>query len=220
MGAGPAGLMLSHLLSLQGIESIVIELQSRAYCEQRVRAGLLEQTSVDLLVESGVGGRLQREALVHHGIELCFNRSRHRIDLFELTGRTVTIYGQQEVVKDLIAARLNAGGQLLFEAEAVGFDRLPGPKPVIRFQKDGELHEIHLRLHCRLRRISWCLPLIHPRGCAYNVRAGLSLWLAGNSRRGCSRLQRAGLRESRARLRSSHHALAGPQPALLAMRSR
>jgi p-hydroxybenzoate 3-monooxygenase len=134
--------MLSHLLHLRGIESIVIESQSRAYCEQRVRAGLLEQGSVDLLVESGAGERLQREALVHHGIELCFNRCRHRINLFELTGRTVTIYGQQEVVKDLIDARLNTGGQLLFEAEAVGFDRLKGPKPVIRFQKDGELHEI------------------------------------------------------------------------------
>jgi len=134
--------MLAHLLHLQGIGSIVIESQTRAYCEQRVRAGLLEQASVDLLVESGAGERLQREALVHHGIELCFNRCRHRINLFELTGRTVAIYGQQEVVKDLIAARLNAGGQLLFEAEAVGFDRLPGPKPVIRFQKDGELHEI------------------------------------------------------------------------------
>jgi p-hydroxybenzoate 3-monooxygenase len=142
VGAGPAGLMLSHLLHLRGIESIVIESQSRAYCEQRVRAGLLEQASVDLLVESGLGQRLQREALVHHGIELCFNRCRHRIDLFELTGRTVTIYGQQEVVKDLIKARLNARGKLIFEAEAVEFDQLPGPKPVIRFQKDGELHEI------------------------------------------------------------------------------
>src|SRR6202022_1683166 len=96
VGAGPAGLMLSHLLHLRGIESIVIESQSRAYCEQRVRAGLLEQASVDLLVESGAGERLQREALVHHGIELCFSGSRHRIDLFELTGRRVTIYGQQE----------------------------------------------------------------------------------------------------------------------------
>jgi p-hydroxybenzoate 3-monooxygenase len=134
--------MLSHLLHLQGIESIVIESQSRAYCEQRVRAGLLEQASVDLLVESGLGERLRREALVHHGIELCFSGCRHRVDLHELTGRTVTIYGQQEVVKDLIAARLNTGGQVLFEAEAVGFDRLAGPKPVIHFQKDGELQEI------------------------------------------------------------------------------
>ena len=142
VGAGPAGLLLSHLLHLQGIESIVIEAQSRSYCEQRFRAGLLEQSSVDLLVNSGVGERLQREALVHHGIELCFNRRRHRIDLFDLCGRTVAIYGQQEVIKDLIQARLSAKAQLLFEAEATTLDHLPGPKPVIRFRTKGELNEI------------------------------------------------------------------------------
>ena len=142
MGAGPAGLLLSHLLHLQGIESIVIESQTRAYCEQRVRAGLLEQGSVDLLVQSGAGERLKREALVHEGIELCFNQRRHRIDLFELTGRKVTIYGQQEVVKDLINARLNAAGQLIFEAEAIGFNDSPGRKPSIRFRQDGEIREI------------------------------------------------------------------------------
>ncbi len=134
--------MLSHLLHLEGIESVVIEAQSRTYCEQRVRAGLLEQASVDLLIESGAGERLKHEALVHQGIELCFNRRRHRIDLFNLTGRTVTIYGQQEVVKDLIQARFQAQGQLLFDAEAVALDHITGAKPVIRFRKDGELHEI------------------------------------------------------------------------------
>lgn len=142
VGAGPAGLLLSHLLHLQGIESIVIEAQSQAYCEQRLRAGLLEQSSVDLLVDSGVGGRLQREALVHKGIELCFSGRRHRIDLFDLCGRTVAIYGQQEAVKDLIQARLNASGQLLFEAEATALDELQGPRPVIQFRKNGDPQEI------------------------------------------------------------------------------
>lgn len=142
VGAGPAGLLLSHLLHLDGIDSIVIEAQSRTYCEQRVRAGLLEQSSVDLLIETGLGERLKREALVHEGIELCFNAHRHRIDLFDLTGRKVAIYGQQEVVKDMICARLNAGGQLLFEAEAVELEQLAGPKPVIRFRENGELREI------------------------------------------------------------------------------
>jgi len=142
VGAGPAGLMLSHLLHLEGIESVVIESQSRTYCEQRVRAGLLEQASVDLLVQSGAGERLRREALVHEGIELCFNHRRHRIDLFELTGRKVTIYGQQEVVKDLIQARLNAGGQLLFESEAIGFDDPLSAEPVIRYRKDGDVREV------------------------------------------------------------------------------
>src|SRR5579859_1190435 len=110
IGAGPAGLMLSHLLQRQGIESIVIESRSRTYCEERVRAGVLEQGTVDLLIETGLGDRLKREGLVHHGIELRFNRRRHRINMFDLTGgRAITVYGQQEVIKDLVQARVNAG---------------------------------------------------------------------------------------------------------------
>src|SRR5262245_48017290 len=109
VGAGPAGLMLSHLLHLRGIESIVLENRSRQYIEERIRAGLLEQGTVDLMVESGVGERLQRESLVHHGIQLRFGGRGHRIDLSGLTGgRTVTIYAQHEVVKDLVKARLAA----------------------------------------------------------------------------------------------------------------
>src|SRR5215470_9449176 len=104
VGAGPAGLLLS------GIESVVLELRSREYCERRVRAGVLEQGTVDLLTECGVGDRMQREGLVHHGIELRFGGRGHRIDFPALTGgRAITVYGQQEVVKDLIAARLAAG---------------------------------------------------------------------------------------------------------------
>ncbi|MBV9294370.1 MAG: FAD-dependent monooxygenase, partial [Acidobacteriaceae bacterium] len=127
VGAGPAGLLLSHLLHLRGIESVILEAKSRQYAEERVRAGVLEQGSVDLLNQSGVGERMNREGLVHHGIELLFNRKRHRIDFHELTnGRSITVYGQQEIVKDLIRARLAAGGQILWEADAVtpsDFDR-------------------------------------------------------------------------------------------------
>ena len=105
VGAGPAGLMLSHLLQRQGIESIVIESRTRSHCEERVRAGVLEQGTVDLLTETGLGERLRREGLIHHGIELRFNRRRHRINMFDLTGgRAITVYGQQEVIKDLIKA--------------------------------------------------------------------------------------------------------------------
>ena len=115
VGAGPAGLLLSHLLHLEGIESVVVENRSRDYVEHRVRAGVLEQGSVDLLKQAGVGERLQREGLVHRGIELRFGGAGHRIDFPELTGgRSITVYGQQEVVKDLIAARLAAAGQVLF----------------------------------------------------------------------------------------------------------
>ena len=117
VGAGPAGLLLSHLLLRDGIESVVIESRSREYAEHRVRAGVLEQGSVDVLVECGLGDRMRREGLVHRGIELRFGGRGHRLDLAELTGgRSITVYGQQEVVKDLIAARIAAGGEIHFDA--------------------------------------------------------------------------------------------------------
>jgi p-hydroxybenzoate 3-monooxygenase len=137
IGAGPAGLMLSHLLHLQGIESVVLETRSRQYIEQRIRAGVLEQGTVDLLVQSGVGARLQREGLVHHGIELRFNGAGHRIDFADLTGgKSITIYAQHEVIKDLVAARMAAGAKIFFEAEATGVDGLED-HPKIRFQHAG-----------------------------------------------------------------------------------
>src|SRR6266481_4767691 len=110
VGAGPAGLVLSHLLARGGVESVVLEAHRRDYVERRTRAGVLEQGTVDLLIETGVGERLQRECLTHHGIALRFNRQSHRIDFSDLTGgKTVTIYAQQEVIKDLVLARLKAG---------------------------------------------------------------------------------------------------------------
>ena len=144
VGAGPAGLLLSHLLHLEGIESVVIESRGRDYVEQRVRAGVLEQGSVDLLVRAGVGERLRREGLVHHGIELRFGGRGHRIDMTELTGgRCITVYGQQEVVKDLIRARLDAGGQVLFDASEVSVHALESTRPRIRFRRGGEEAELH-----------------------------------------------------------------------------
>ena len=135
VGAGPAGLVLSHLLARQGVESIVLESRSRDYVEKRVRAGVLEQGTVDLLCASGVGDRLRREGLVHHGIELRFDGQGHRVPLSDLTGgRAITVYGQQEVVKDLIRARLDAGGQVLFEAEALGVDDLTSESPRVRYR--------------------------------------------------------------------------------------
>jgi p-hydroxybenzoate 3-monooxygenase len=142
VGAGPAGLVLAHLLHLQGIESVVLEARSREYLEQRVRAGLLEQGSVDLLVGSGAGERLQRESLTHDGIVIRFDGRRHRIDLAELTGRRVTIYGQQEVVKDLIGLRLDAGLPLLFEVDAVSLHDLESDAARIRFRHAGADEEI------------------------------------------------------------------------------
>jgi len=122
IGAGPAGLMLAHLLHQAGIDTVVIESRSRAYVEGRVRAGVLEHQTAALLEESGIGERMRREGLVHRGIELQFGEERRRIDFEELTGKNVTVYGQQEVVKDLIGARLASKLDLRFEREVVGID--------------------------------------------------------------------------------------------------
>ena len=143
VGAGPAGLLLAHLLHLQGIESVIVETRPRKYIEERIRAGVLEQGTVDLLVETGVGDRLKREGLIHHGIELRFNRRGHRINMFELTGgKAITIYAQHEVVKDLVGARLAAGGQIFFEAADVSVDGFNGTAPSIRFATEGKTREL------------------------------------------------------------------------------
>ncbi len=137
VGAGPAGLMLARLLHLQGISSIILESRSRPYVETRVRAGLLEQGSVDLINETGMGDRLRRECLPHDGIELLFNGERHRVNMQELIGRRVYIYGQQEAVKDMIAVNLAAGVPIHFEAEAVAFEGVDSERPTIRYRHGG-----------------------------------------------------------------------------------
>jgi len=143
VGAGPAGLLLAHLLHRAGIESVVVEIRSREYAEHRVRAGVLEQGTVDVLTENGVGARLRREGLVHHGIELRFAGSGHRIDLTELSGgRSITVYGQQEVVKDLIAARLAAGAPLHFEASDVRIADFDTDRPRVTFRHAGREHAL------------------------------------------------------------------------------
>jgi p-hydroxybenzoate 3-monooxygenase len=119
IGAGPAGLLLSHLLHLQGIESVVLERKDRKYVEARVRAGVLEHGTAETLREAGVGKRMDADGMPHEGTELRFARTGHRIDFVELTGRSIMVYGQQEVVKDLIAARLEAGGDVRFETDDV-----------------------------------------------------------------------------------------------------
>src|ERR1043166_7746320 len=137
-GAGPAGLLLAHLRDRAGVHCVVLEAKSRAYCEERQRAGLLEQGTVDLLNDLGVGERLAREGLVHHGLALRFAGVSHRIPLSDLTdGKSVVIYGQTEVVKDLIAARLAQGRDIRFEAEAVALEGLDTSSPVIRFREHG-----------------------------------------------------------------------------------
>jgi p-hydroxybenzoate 3-monooxygenase len=138
VGAGPAGLTLARLLEREGIESVVLEDRSRHYVEHRIRAGVLEQGTADLLVEAGVGDRLRSEGIVHHGIELQFAGERHRIPLSDLTGgRSIVVYGQTEIVKDLVGARLAAGAPLLFEVEDVSLSDLETDRPRLAFRHDG-----------------------------------------------------------------------------------
>ncbi len=142
IGAGPAGLMLSLLLHRAGISSVIIENRSRQYVEARVRAGVLEHWTTELMSELGVGERLRKEGLVHEGIDIGINGERRRIDFKALVNKTITIYGQQEVVKDLIAARLAQGGEIEFEVSDTSVDRLDSERPIIRYKKNGEPKEI------------------------------------------------------------------------------
>jgi p-hydroxybenzoate 3-monooxygenase len=142
VGAGPAGLLLSQLLSLEGIATVTLELRSLEYCLGRVRAGVLEHEVARLIADVGVGARMLREGLVHEGIELRFDGCGHRIPMTDLTGRAVTVYGQQELVKDLVEHRLAAGGDLRFEAEDVVVHDHATDAPRVTFRRGGLEHEL------------------------------------------------------------------------------
>jgi p-hydroxybenzoate 3-monooxygenase len=144
VGAGPAGLLLGHLLHLNGIDSVIVENRSREYVIDRVRAGVLEQGTVDLLHAMGVGEGLRSRGLRHDGLYVSFGGERHRIDLAALTGgKAITVYGQNEVVRDLIDARLMTGRPLYFEADSVSVSALDGDRPVIRFRHEDDECEVH-----------------------------------------------------------------------------
>ena len=143
VGAGPAGLLLGQLLHLRGIDSVIIENRSQDYVIERVRAGVLEQGTVDLMIGMGVGARLQREGMRHDGLYVSFQGQRHHINFAELTGgKAITVYGQNEVVKDLIEARRATGRPLYFEAANVSVHAMDSPQPEIRFQHAGHEEEL------------------------------------------------------------------------------
>ncbi|CAM5387136.1 MULTISPECIES: 4-hydroxybenzoate 3-monooxygenase [Streptomyces] len=143
IGGGPAGLLLARLLHRAGIDCVVLEARTREYVEARQRAGMLEQGTVDALREAGAAERLTAEGLVHQGIELRFDRERHHIDFPALTGgRTVTIYAQTEIVKDLVALQLADGPPLLFEAEALAVEEPESAMPAVRFVHEGREHTL------------------------------------------------------------------------------
>ncbi|MFC7342101.1 4-hydroxybenzoate 3-monooxygenase [Saccharopolyspora griseoalba] len=137
VGGGPAGLLLSHLLHLQGVDSVVLERRSRDYVEQRVRAGVLEQGTVDLLRDCGLGERMQREGEVHEGVFVQFDQERVHIPFAELTGRSITVYGQKQVVRDLNERRSADGGQVLFEVDDVAVHDITTDRPSVTFTHEG-----------------------------------------------------------------------------------
>lgn len=144
VGAGPAGLLLGRLLDAAGIETVILEARSRDYVQRRLRAGQFEYPTVQLLGELGLDDRMNREGVAHEGIELRFGGRRHRIPFAELTGgQTVTMYGQQELVKDLIAARLGDGRPLEFETTDVAIHGIDTPHPSIDYRRDGHRHTVH-----------------------------------------------------------------------------
>ena len=143
VGAGPSGLLLGALLHKAGVDAVILEAKTPEYVLGRIRAGVLEQVSVDLLDTVGVGERMHREGLVHGGFELCFGGARHRIDMKRLTGgKQVMVYGQTEVTRDLMDARLAAGLTTIYEAADVSLHDFDGPTPRVRYRKDGATHEI------------------------------------------------------------------------------
>jgi len=192
VGAGPAGLTLAQLLHRAGVESVVLENRNRDYVEHRVRAGVLEQGTVEVLTGAGVGERMHREGIVHRGVNMQFAGERHRLAFDELTGGgTILVYGQTEVVKDLIAARLAAGLPLVFEVAGVAVHDFESDAPSVTYTHEGEAHRlVHARVPVRLAR---------------------------DPRRGRTVERGARLRAPRARVRAAQPPLADPQPALRAM---
>ncbi|MFZ6649164.1 4-hydroxybenzoate 3-monooxygenase [Undibacterium sp. TJN25] len=142
IGAGPAGLLLGQLLHKAGIDNVILEQRSRDYVLGRIRAGVLEQGTVDMLDEAGVSRRLHEEGLVHDGAELCFGGRRHRINFKELIGKTVTVYGQTEVTRDLMNARDESGARIIYEAESVSLHDFDSTSPKVRYRKNGEWGEL------------------------------------------------------------------------------
>jgi p-hydroxybenzoate 3-monooxygenase len=142
IGAGPAGLLLGHLLHREGIDAVILERRSAEYVLGRIRAGVLEQGTVDVLERAGVAARLRSEGLPHHGVEIGFQGRRHRIALTKLTGRSVMVYGQTEMTRDLMDARALSGARSIYEAENVALHGWDGPAPRVTYRKDGIEHTI------------------------------------------------------------------------------
>jgi len=221
VGAGPAGLFLSHLLARAGIANVVIESRSLDEIQGTIRAGVLEQWTVDLMNKMGLGGRMMREGHFHRGITLQFNQRRHHLDFEDLTdGKKVTVYAQHEVIKDLADARLKDGGEIIFGVTDVKLDAIdtaaPRIPPRCRHADRGD----RLRLHRRVRWFPRSEPPGDPTRRAHRVPENLSVRLARHSDRGAALVARADLLQPGRRFRAAQHALGYRSAALYPVRSR
>jgi p-hydroxybenzoate 3-monooxygenase len=142
IGAGPSGLLLGQLLSKNGIDNVILERQTGEYVLGRIRAGVIEKGAADLLDEAGCGARMHKEGLIHDGIEISFGGARHRINFKELIGKSVIVYGQTEITRDLMDGRAAIGSQTIYEAEDVSLHGIDTDKPKVRYSKGGQAHEI------------------------------------------------------------------------------
>ena len=219
VGAGPAGLMLSHLLHQRGVESVVVDIQTRDTIEQTIKAGILEQGTVDLMRQTGVGDRMMRDGFVHHGINLAFEGGLHRIDLTELSGgRSVMVYAQHEVLKDLIAKRLDDGGDVRFGVSDTAVDGIETEQPTISFTHEGrqETLECDFVIGADGSR-TMCRYLIPER---QGLLPAVPVRLVRDPRRGAALDRRADLRALRAGVRAGVDPLAVGAAAVLPVRPR
>ena len=213
VGGGPAGLLLSHLLRLSGVDSVVLELRDREYALQRVRAGVLEQGAVELLTQAGLGDRIATEGMRHSGINLQFDGQRHNISFQNLIGRSVWVYGQQEVVKDLIQAHDAAGTPPRYSVSDVTLENLLTDKPLVHFVQDGQQFTLQADFVVGADGAHGvCRPSIPDAG-EEDLPARVSVRLARHPGPRASVDRRAHLRAARARLRDAQHARRTPSAA-------
>ena len=178
IGAGPAGLLLGQLLHKHGIDNVILERQTAEHVLGRIRAGVIEQVTVDLLDEAGVGARMHADGLVHDGVQICVDGVRHRISFKELTGKTVMVYGQTEITKDLMDGRAAAGAPTIYAAHDVALHDIFGAKAARDLSRRRQVARDRMRLHRRLRRLSRHQPQERAGGRDHGARARLSVRLA------------------------------------------
>ena len=183
VGAGPAGLLLGHLLRAEGIDCVVVERASPEYVLGRIRAGVLERVTMDLMARLGLDSRMKSEGLLHDGFNLADGDKLIHINLADLTGRQVMVYGQTEITRDLMDAAEERGLEVIYEAAEVALHDIESENPRLSYSKDGTRHRIDARFVCVLRWFSWPVAQSGSGQCRQIVRTSVSVWLARHARR-------------------------------------